>query len=179
MVNVLRKWLNQSSGATAVEFALVGFPFIYLLIGIIELSVMFAATSTLDSATNTAARLIRTGQSQMSADPEDTFKTELCNQAKVFLDCSKIKYEVITMSNFSDFASFPPTYDENGDLVSTGFNAGSVDDVVLIRASYSYQLLTPLIGAAFSDGPNNTKRMVTTVVLETEPYDVNLVVDEL
>lgn len=179
MVHAFKKWLKQSSGATAVEFALVAFPFIYLLIGIIELSVMFAAMSTLDSATNTAARLVRTGQAQMSADPEETFKTALCDQASVFLDCSKIKYEVITMSNFSDFASFPPSYDENGDLVSSGFNAGSVDDVILIRAFYSYQLLTPLIGEAFSDGPNNTKRMVTTVVLETEPYDVNLVVDQL
>ena len=175
----VRFWSRQESGATAVEFALVGFPFIFLLIGIIELSVMFAAMSTLDSATNTAARLVRTGQAQMSADPETTFRESLCEQASVFLDCSRIVYEVITMNSFSDFASFPPSYDEEGNMESNGFDAGSVDDVVLIRVSYAYPLMTPLLGAAFADGANNTKRMMTTVVLETEPYDVNLVVDEL
>lgn len=83
------------------------------------------------------------------------------------------------MSGFSDFASYPASYDENGNLESSGFNPGSVDDVILIRTAYRYPLLTPLLGAAFADGPNNTKLMVTTVVLETEPYDVREVVDEL
>lgn len=176
---VIKKWLKGDDAATAVEFALVAFPFTFLLIGIIELSVMFAAMSTLDSATNDASRLIRTGQAQMDDDPQQLFEDLLCERASVFLDCNDIQYEVVTMNGFSDFASYPASYDENGDLISSGFDAGSVDDVVLIRAVYRYPLLTPLLSTAFSDGPNNTKLMVTTVVLETEPYDVEQVVDEL
>ena len=38
--------------------------FIYLMIGIIEMSLMFVASSLLDSATGQASRLIRTGQAQ-------------------------------------------------------------------------------------------------------------------
>ena len=176
---IVRKWIKDEEAATAVEFALVAFPFIYLLIGIIELSVMFAAMSTLDAATNDASRLIRTGQAQTSGDPQQLFEDLLCERASVFLDCSEIQYEVITMNGFSDFASYPASYDEDGNLQSGGFDAGSVDDIILIRTAYKYPLLTPLLGAAFSDAPNNSKLMVTTVVLETEPYDVELVVDEL
>ncbi len=179
MHNVLKKWLKGEEAATAVEFALVAFPFTYLLIGIIELSVMFAAMSTLDAATNDAARVIRTGQAQTSADPEQTFKDLLCNRAKVFLNCNNVQYEVIHMNGFSDFASYPPTYDENGDLVSQGFDAGAVDDVILIRTAYKYPLLTPLMGMIFSDTSGNSKLFVSTVVLETEPYDVLQVVDQL
>jgi hypothetical protein len=180
MGNLVKKWFFSEEAATAVEFAFVAFPFTYLLIGIIELSVMFAAMSTLDAATNDAARLIRTGQvQQTNGDPEDMFADLLCDKAKVFLSCSNIQYEVIHMNNFSDFASYPASYDEDGNLMSQGFDPGSVDDIILIRTAYRYPLLTPLIGRAFSDGPNNTKLMVTTVVLETEPYDVNQVVDQL
>ena len=148
MRNVFKKWFYDEDASTAVEFALVSFPFIFLLVGIIELSVMFAAMSTLDAATNDAARLIRTGQAQMSADPEDAFKQLLCDRASVFLDCNNIQYEVIHMNGFSDFASYPATYDEDGNLQSQGFDAGAVDDVILIRAAYRYPLLTPLLGTA-------------------------------
>lgn len=180
MGNLIKRWWRGDDAATAVEFALIAFPFIYLLVGIVELSIMFAAMSTLDSATNDAARLIRTGQvQQTSGDPQQMFEELLCSKVSGFLPCANIKYEVITMSGFSDFASYPATFDENGDLDSAGFNPGSVDDVVLIRTAYRYPLLTPLLGAAFADGPNNTKLMITTVVLETEPYDVRKVVNEL
>lgn len=180
MGNLIRRWLRGEDAATAIEFALVAFPFTYLLIGIVELSLMFAATSTLDAATNDAARLIRTGQvQQTNGDPQDMFEDLLCQKISVFLPCSGIQYEVITMNGFSDFASYPASFDEDGNLESSGFDPGAVDDVVLIRAAYRYPLMTPLLGAVFSDGPNNTKLMVTTVVLETEPYDVRQVVDDL
>lgn len=178
MVRMFKKWIYSRDASTAVEFSLLAFPFTYLLLGIIELSVMFAAMSTLDASTNDAARLIRTGQAQTSGDPESAFKTLLCDRASVFLECDKIQYEVVHMNSFSDFASYPVSYDEDGNLLSQGFDAGSVDDVILIRTVYQYPLLTPLLGAVFGDGANK-KRMVTTIVLETEPYDVEQVVDQL
>lgn len=180
MGKLVKRWMRGEDAATAVEFALVAFPFIFLLVGIIELSIMFAAMSTLDAATNDAARLIRTGQvQQTNDDPQQMFEEVLCEKVGTFLPCNAIQYEVITMNGFSDFASYPASFDEDGNLESSGFNPGSVDDVVLIRAAFRYPLLTPLLAEAFSNGPNNTRLMITTVVLETEPYDVREVVDEL
>ena len=40
-------------------------------------------------------------------------------------------------------------------------------------------MLTPLVGNLLADGPNNSKLLVSTVVLETEPYDVEQVVSDL
>ncbi len=176
---MVANWIKREDGSTAVEFAMVAIPFIYLLLGIIEMSLMYVGMSTLDSATGQAARLVRTGQAQQSADPEQAFKDSLCAAAETFLDCSKIQYEVIKMNGFSDFSSYPVSYDENGNLISQGFDAGSVDDVILIRAVYKYPLMTPLIGSLLSDSAGNTKTFISTVVLETEPYDVDLVADQL
>ena len=47
MVGWMKNWIGNTDGATAVEFALVAAPFTFLLVGIIELSLMFAATNTL------------------------------------------------------------------------------------------------------------------------------------
>jgi Flp pilus assembly protein TadG len=175
-----KSWLNDDSAATAVEFSLIAFPFTYLLMGIIEMSLMFAGMSTLDESTSTAARMIRTGQVQQYAgDPQQLFEDKICERASVFLDCSRIQYEVIKLNGFSDFSSYPPSFDDDGNLMSNGFDAGGVDDVVLIRTAYRYPLLTPLLASAFSDSTGNTKLMMSTVVLETEPYDVEQVVDEL
>lgn len=175
-----RKWIVEERGATAVEFALVAIPALYLLIGIIEMSLMFLAMSTLDYAANESSRLIRTGQVQQSnTDPDEMFRDSLCSYAKTFLDCKKIQYEVVHLDNFADFANHKAQYDENGDLISGGFDAGSVNDVILVRVVYKYKLMTPIISQLLSDSEGNTKKLVTTVVLETEPYDVDLVVDEL
>jgi len=176
---MVANWIKREEGSTAVEFAMVAVPFIYLLLGIIEMSLMFVGMSTLDSAAGQASRVIRTGQAQQSVDPEQAFKDALCAAADTFLDCNKIQYEVVKMNGFSDFSSFPISYDENGDLISQGFDAGSVDDVILIRAVYKYPLMTPLMGSLLSDSAGNTKLFVTTIVLETEPYDVDLVAEEL
>ncbi len=180
MVGWMKNWIGNTDGATAVEFALVAAPFTFLLVGIIELSLMFAATNTLLGATNDAARLIRTGQVQQTkGDPEQMFRDMLCQRTNALLNCDNIQYEVVRMGSFSDFASFPATFDDDGNLLAQGFDPGGVDDVILIRTVYRYPMLTPLVGRLLADGPNNSKLLVSTVVLETEPYDVEQVVNDL
>lgn len=172
-------WIKNTDGAAAVEFALISVPFIYLLIGIIEMSFMYVGMTVLDHSTDSASRLIRTGQAQQSMDAEQTFKDELCQQAKIFLNCNNIQYEVIKLDNFSDYSSYDAVYDTNGDLVSQGFDPGVVNNVVLIRTIYKYPLITPLLAQLMADDGSTTKKFISTVVLETEPYDVEQVADQL
>lgn len=171
-------WLKKSDGVVAIEFALIAFPFIFIIIGILEMSLMFGSQSVLLGATNDAARLIRTGQvQQTTGDPETMFRDLLCEKADALLDCSKLQYEVVAMDAFSSFDQYDAQYDTNGNLISRGFGPGGVNSVNLIRVIYRYQLATPLIGNFLSDGPNNTKLLMATVVLQTEPYDIQQVVN--
>jgi Flp pilus assembly protein TadG len=180
MFGWIQGWIRDERAVTAVEFSLVAVPFVFLLIGIIEMSLMFAASATLNGATNDAARLIRTGQvQQASGDPQQIFEDELCQKADALLDCTRLQYEVVTMDGFADFASFPASYDVDGNLESQGFDPGGVNDVVMVRAVYRYPLMTPFIGQFLSDGPGNTKLLLATIVLETEPYNIDEVAGEL
>lgn len=178
---LIKQYSKDESASTAVEFAIVSVPFIMLLLSVIEISLMFAASSMLQSTTQQAARLIRTGQIQQSgADPEQAFHDALCENGSYFVDCDLVQYEVISMDGgFTDFSNYEPQFDVDGNLQSQGFTPGGVNDVVLVRTVYRYPLLTPLLGPVFSDGPDNTRLLISTVVMENEPYDIQEVVDEL
>lgn len=168
---------RKADGAVAIEFALVSFPFIFLMLGILEMSLMFGAQSVLLGATNDAARLVRTGQvQQATGDPEQLFYDLLCDKADSLLRCSDMQYEVVAIDQFSSFDQYEAQYDQDGNLISRGFVPGGVNSVNLIRVIYRYHLKTPLIGNVLSDGPNNTKLLMATVVLQAEPYDIQQVV---
>ena len=173
-INKFKQFQRKEDGATAVEFAFVAVPFTFLLLGIVEISLFFAASNLMHGATSDAARLVKTGQIQQdtSGDPQALFEAAICDHAKVFADCDKIQYEVITMNDFGAFGNYDPTYDENGDLNSQGFNAGGTNDTVLIRTSYLYEFALPFVKQIFGEGPSGKKRIETTIVLQVEPYDL-------
>ena len=169
-----RQLIRQDDGATAVEFALVSVPFIFLLVGIIEMSLMFAASSTLHAGTNEAARMIRTGQAQQTSvgTPEDVFRGELCRKVNTLLNCDLLQYQVVPLDRFADYSSYAATFDEDGNLEDATFDAGGSSSVVLIRVAYRYPLLVPLVGNLMSDGPGMTNLFISTVVIQSEPYDI-------
>ncbi|MCC7304798.1 MAG: pilus assembly protein [Alphaproteobacteria bacterium] len=166
----LKRWVGKKEGTTAIEFSLMVIPYLFLTLGIIELSVMYASASLLEGATSSAARLIRTGQLQQGGgDPETQFRTALCNYATVLINCNDVIVEVQTLESFDDYDEMQPQYDEDGNMISSGFSAGGSNDKVLIRVAYRYTMLTPFIGPLLT-GPSNSRLFMSTIVLQTEPY---------
>ncbi|MCC6597248.1 MAG: pilus assembly protein [Alphaproteobacteria bacterium] len=146
-------------------------PYMVLTLGIIELSVMYASASLLEGATSSASRLVRTGQLQQSgADPEEMFRQALCDYATVLIRCNDIQLEVSPLASFYDAGGMGPQFDENGDMISSGFNAGGSDERVLIRVAYRYEMMTPFIGRLLA-GPSNERLFLSTIVLQIEPYE--------
>ena len=173
MFRMLKKWTNNNDAVAAIEFALVGIPFFVVLIGTLEITLFFAAGNVLEGAAQTASRVIRTGQAQQSGDAEAMFKDALCSQIGILVPCADIKYEVIEIpdDSFAGVASFPPSFDEDGNLESQGFAAGGVESVVLVRLSYTYKFMSPFLGSIMDEGfGNNSYRHMATVVIRNEPY---------
>ena len=153
-----------------MEFSLVGLPFVLLIVGTIEVCILFTAGALMEGAVYDASRIIRTGQIQDSADAEDRFMEAICDHAGILLDCDEFQYEVRVLDSFADAAGEEPMVDEEGNLVSEGFDAGDVSDIVMIRVSYRYPMMTPLIGDIFGQYGGNRKLLVATTVFQTEPY---------
>ena len=168
---IFKSWKRREDGVTAIEFSMLLAPFMMLTLGIIEIAMMYTSASMLEGSTNSAARLIRTGQLQQSAGaPEALFRTALCDYATIFINCNDVVIEVQPLASFNDFSSMGAQYDADGNLVSRGVDAGGANDRILIRTAYRYNMLTPIVGDLITGGTGSLMFM-STIVLQTEPYD--------
>ena len=61
---ILRRLRADNAGATAIEFGIVAAPFFALMLALIEVSLVFFGTFTLENAVDKTSRMIRTGQAQ-------------------------------------------------------------------------------------------------------------------
>lgn len=173
MFRKLKNWLIEDGGSPAVEFALVGLPFIVMLIGIVETSMFFASGIVLEGATNDAARMIRTGQVQGSVNPLQTFQNELYTRVGMLIDTRNLQFEVLTVPNnsFSNVSAMTPQFDNHGNFVSGGFTPGGANDDILVRVVYRYVFLTPLLSNLMAqDVSGGDSYLMSTVVVQNEPY---------
>ena len=159
---LFKKWVRKDDGVTAVEFSLLLAPYMMLTLGIIELAMMFLSASLLEGSTNSAARLIRTGQLQEAAQaPEQVFRDALCSYNMAFINCNDIVVEVQQLTSFNDFGAAAPTFDGDGNLVSSGVDPGGASDRVLIRTAYRYDIMTPIVGQLLTGGSGSRVFMST------------------
>lgn len=170
MGRFLKKWWKGSEGVTAVEFSLIGIPFILMTIGIIETAVMFTTNSLLQESTFAAARLIRTGQVQKSStDPEQVFRDAVCDFSVLLIPCNDIQFQVKEVPSFQDAGEEPPIFDDDGNLQDPVFEPGTQNSIVLVRVVYNYPIYTPMFQALYANH-GNKRTMMSTMVLQTEPY---------
>ena len=173
MLGIFKRWKRNSDAVVAIEFALLAMPLLTLILGIFELSMFFASGSVMEGASAEAARIIRTGQVQASANPEDEFEQELCARVGSMLDCGKLQYEVIKISDgtFLTAENTQPQFDNQGNLIPQPFNAGHSSDVVIIRTYYKWTFMVPFLSVLLTGDPNkNWATHMSTVVIKTEPY---------
>jgi len=174
---VRRRFRKDDRGTTAVEFAFVGGPFLFLLLATFETGLNFLTEYSLQSATTTASRLIRTGQVQKGGISKDDFKTELCKNVPGYLDCANKVY--ITRTNARDADG---NLDE--DLEDkTAFQPGAPGQIVIVETFYVWDLFTPGImklldlhtsspKPAFLANLGPDKRLITGVaVFQNEPFN--------
>lgn len=174
VLGLIRRWLAavDTSGVAAVEFALVGSTFMMMLLASFEFGYMLFVQSALDNAARDAARLIRTGQAQMSSNPTSTFQTLLCNDVGSLIGCGNIIYQAQAFNAWADAqtaVNTPPPRNANGTFVSAGFNPGSQGQILIVTVTYNYPFFTPWIGSLIG-GSSNTALLMSTVVFQNEPY---------
>lgn len=172
------KIIRKDDGVTAVEFAFFAIPFVFLLIGMVEIGMMSTAGTLLQGATDDAARLIRTGQAQQSADPQATFEEKLCDTVDILINCDDLVYEVISFDESMGFGGLSenmgliePTFNGAGDFESDGFDPGGENSLIIVRVTYDYPLLSPFVGPFLTDPGRNTKLLMSTAIIQNEPYD--------
>jgi Flp pilus assembly protein TadG len=170
----IRRWLQRidNAGNAAVEFVIIGSTFLMMVLASFEFGYMLFVQSILDNAARDAARLIRTGQVQVTADPNTTFQNLLCADVGSLIGCGNLLYQAQIFNNWNSAQTamnMPPTRDKNGNYVSAGFNAGVPGQIMVVTVTYNYPFFTPWIGGLVGGGTNSAFLMAT-VVFQNEPY---------
>ena len=176
----LRRLKDDRSGATAIEFAIVSAPFLILMFAIIEISLVFFGTFTLENAVDQASRMIRTGQAQQQDFDKDRFRDQICANVSVLPDCKNgLKFDVRVVDNFGSAGSFDPPLTKEDTLDESGFdfNPGNGGDVVVVRVYYVWDLFAAIphtidgIKFGLSNIDGGGRLLVATAAFRNEPFD--------
>jgi len=167
-------WADDNSGATAVEFALIATPFFFLIFGLLEVSLLFIISTTMEFGLNEAARDIRTGAFQSSTAPtQGAFQTAICANLFSLLDCNAVELDVRSFANFTGGPPPSPIDPMTGQFSNAGFvfSPGGPNQIVIARAFYEWDLITPFISRPLSNLPSGTSRLLgASIAFQNEPF---------
>lgn len=155
-MGLFKKLLGDTNGVTAVELALLLPPVTFILFAIIETSFVFLIAIVLEGATSTAARQIRTGTVQATDAPVEAFNNILCENLFDIVPCNEV---IIDVRNFTQFSGIDvPALTPEGE--GTSFSPGNSGDVVVVRAIYEYEFITPMLATALISKTGSSKKVI-------------------
>ena len=169
----LRRFGRARGGATAVEFAMIALPFMGLLIAIFEIGLIFMVANSLDDATNTVARQMRTGELPLiPAVTARDLQTRICGQiAWMGAACAEhLEIDVRTLAEETSANTAKPVV--GGVLQPQGallVDTGLPGDVVLVRAYYPWTLIAPAIDGMTDPGHSGTRLISAAAAFRNTP----------
>lgn len=171
MLRTIGRFRRAQQGSAAVEFAMLAIPFFLLLYAVIDTSLVYFATQTLENGVATAARQIKTGQAQAANMTQQQFRTLICNQITMLLACdARLGIDVRKFTSFSNVA-LPAALDQNGNLTGNyQFNMGVAGDIVVVRAFYAWPVLTPTFGQSLVNMNGNARLLTAAMAFKNEPF---------
>ena len=168
-----RRLLACRHGAAALEFALVGPFLIALILGILNIALVFLAQQGLQSAAEGAGRLIMTGQAQNGAWTAAQFKTQACNSLPPYMVCNRLYVDVSTATSYASATTgqISLSYDANGNVTNSfAYTTGSRGDIVVVRLEYLWPTSTAPMGLNLANAGANNRLITAVTVLKSEYY---------
>jgi Flp pilus assembly protein TadG len=170
----LRQVRSDTRAATAVEFALLISPLMFLILASLQLSIIFFASQVLQSAAITSGRQIMTGAVQTAGYSQTTFPTQVvCPAAPVLLTCGSIMVDVESASSYSSLntGALTPTYNSSGQVTNTwSYSTGGPGDIVILRLMYNWPIVASPLLPGLANQSNGNRLLVGTSVFKNEPY---------
>lgn len=180
----MRRWRGDDRGFTAVEFALVIGPFLAILFAILEVALVFFASSALDNAVKQAARTIRTGEAQSANEGAQALLERICERLPVFVVCNDLVLDVRTFDNFGQAsAGAGSPLNGDGDMIGqceAAFQMPAASQVVLVTVHYRWRLIASLpnpskfiglSGLGLGNLPDGSRLITTSLAFRVEPYN--------
>lgn len=164
--NRLLAVLRAESGMAVLELALLMPVFLSLVFAIIEMGLLLLTQSALDIATRKAARLIETGQVQLSGGSDTLFRSALCSVFSTpLMNCAGL---IWTVQSGASFSTLLAAVQGNGTPGSSSFTPGTAGDNVVVRVQYTQPWVLPLLSEMLSG--NGNARLSSITAFRNEVY---------
>ncbi len=176
LLRATKRYHNSEKGATAIEFAMVAFPFFALLGVIIETGSMMFTEFGLQAAVQEAARTARTGQAQGGAKTSADFKTLICQNASLVTNCaSSLTVYANSYTTWAQLAASMPSFvnigvKDDGTANPTAYKLGAPTCPSSLVATYDWHFMMPLMNYMGNVQSGTTRRLVGFAMFQTEPY---------
>lgn len=168
----LKRFFRRRSGVTAVEFSLVATPFFVCLFAIIENTTLYFAQQTLENAVVETGRLVRTGQVFEQGITREQFRQRVCDMVVPLLTCdARLELDVRQFDDFDNIAAPDPTMPDGSWNPALAFDPGGAGDIVLVRAFYNWDRLTPMMSNIVMDTPDGSLLLTSSAAFRNEPFD--------
>jgi Flp pilus assembly protein TadG len=161
---------RDRAGTVAVEFALVSFAFIGLLLFVLQLGFRLYAQIALDFATSRAARQLQVNATQTLTASLNTFRTvTFCPLLAPMLTCANVLITLrrIAQDYLNDSQANPPA--TSGTLTQPAtFTPGASGALMLLQVSYVGPIMTwPLSWGSVATYNGTTG----SVIVSSMPYE--------
>ncbi|MEM9355952.1 MAG: TadE/TadG family type IV pilus assembly protein [Pseudomonadota bacterium] len=154
---------RERCGAALIEFSLIAFLLLFVIFSTIEIGLVYWATEQIENGSNSAARLVRTGQVQTQSLNQAQLKTEICARAHILPNClANLRLDVRSAASYAAIVP-PDALDSDGELKEDNefsFSPGAPQDVALVTTFYSWPV-------SFFGGPYILR---ASVPLRNEPF---------
>lgn len=170
--SLLKRFVKDRRGSTAVEFVLLAGPFLALVFAIIESSVSFAAHQVTANAVEDLARDLRTNTMKQADATPANVRNYICDKINILVanGCPELYIDLKTYAKYGDVPVTIPL--AGGDLNTSGFAIapGGAKTINQLRVFYKWPYYTDFISAKLAELPGGKTLIYATSTWENEPY---------
>ena len=163
------------SASTAVEFALVAPLVIAIILGAMQIGVIFLAQTEIENAAEQAARQVFTNQAVAGTAGQANFKNAVCGNLPALFTCSNVMVDLqaqaVSAGSSDALTMAPPTltYNASGQVTNNwNYDPGTKGQLEILRVMYQWPVVAGPLGLFFGDMSNGTLLLTSTQVFQNE-----------
>lgn len=171
---LFRRFARNTRGATAIEFAMLAFPFCLLVFAILESTISFATQQVMANAADSVARELRTGQLRPDDINQAKLKSLLCGKLEVIVadGCPGLEVDLREFPTFDAAAKVRIKLTSDNDIDTSGFGVdpGGALTINMLRVFYRWPVMTDLMRSSMSNLKDGKTLLFSTITWRNEPY---------
>ena len=175
------RFVRNRRGSTAIEFAILAFPFAFLVFAILESCISFAGQEVMANITDDVARQLRTGQLRPADVAGNKLTTLICGRLEIIVstDCpQQLLVDLRQYSTFADAATATFTIQNGAVVLMQGTNSqtfanspGLAESKNMLRVFYAWPVMTDLMARSMANLSGGRTLHFASVTWQNEPFD--------